>query len=169
MHHNQWVDSPIGLQCYTAALRNEEIIMTMRSLLTLLAALVLFVPVAAFSADNEAPGIVFHVDSDQKMNRVLRQIARHQAGNPTVPARVILIAEGVRPAMEGAVDANGGDYSAQMEQLLMSGVRIFACENTLNSFNLSKDDLALGIETVPSGVAELGRLQVSEGWGYLKL
>ena len=143
--------------------------MTMRSLLTLLAALVLFVPVAAFSTDNEAPGIVFHVDSDQKMNRVLRQIARHQAGNPTVPARVILIAEGVRPAMEGAVDANGGDYSAQMEQLLMSGVRIFACENTLTSFNLSQDDLALGIETVPSGVAELGRLQVSEGWGYIKL
>jgi len=143
--------------------------MTMRSFLTILAAMVLFVPMTAFSADPEAPGIVFHVDSDQKMNRVLRQIARHQAGNPTVPARVILIAEGVRPAMEGAVDANGGDYSAQMEQLLMSGVRIFACENTLNSFNLSKDDLALGIETVPSGVAELGRLQVSEGWGYLKL
>ena len=143
--------------------------MTMRSFLTILAAMVLFVPMTTFSAHPEAPGIVFHVDSDQKMNRVLRQIARHQAGNPTVPARVILIAEGVRPAMEGAVDANGGDYSAQMEQLLMSCVRIFACENTLNSFNLSKGELGLGIETVQSGVAELGRLQVSEGWGYIKL
>jgi len=143
--------------------------MTIRSLLTLLAALVLFMPMVAFGSEIGEPGVVFHVDSDQKMNRVVRQIARHQAGNPTLPARVILIAEGVLPAMEGAVDANGGDYSAQMEQLLMSGVRIFACENTLTSFNLSKDDLALGIETVPSGVAELGRLQVSEGWGYIKL
>ncbi len=143
--------------------------MVRRSLVTWFAALALLAPLAAFSGEPGAPGIVFHVDSDQKMNRVLRQIARHQAGNPTVPARVILIAEGVRPAMEGAVDTNGGDYSAQMEQLLMSGVRIFACENTLTSFNLSKDDLALGIETVPSGVAELGRLQVSEGWGYIKL
>ena len=143
--------------------------MAHRTLLTLLACLALITPMIADSGEASPPGIVFHVDSDQRMNRILRQIARHQAGNPTVPARVILIAEGVRPAMEGAVDANGGDYSAQMEQLLMSGVRIFACENTLTSFNLSSNDLALGIETVPSGVAELGRLQVKEGWGYIKL
>ena len=143
--------------------------MAHRTLLTLLACLALIISITAGSGEASPPGIVFHVDSDQKMNRILRQIARHQAGNPTIPSRVILIAEGVRPAMEGAVDANGGDYSAQMEQLLMSGVRIFACENTLTSFNLSSNDLALGIETVPSGVAELGRLQVKEGWGYIKL
>ncbi len=143
--------------------------MARRTLLTLFATLTLLAPMMAASDEASAPGIVFHVDSDQKMNRVLRQIARHQAGNPTIAARVILIAEGVRPAMDGAVDTNGGDYSAQMEQLLMAGVRIFACENTLTSFNLNRDDLALGIETVPSGVAELGRLQVTEGWGYIKL
>ena len=143
--------------------------MAHRTLLTLLACLALITPMIADSDEASPPGIVFHVDSDQRMNRILRQIARHAAGNPTIPSRVILIAEGVRPAIEGAVDANGGDYSAQMEQLLMSGVRIFACENTLTSFNLSSNDLALGIETVPSGVAELGRLQVKEGWGYIKL
>ena len=143
--------------------------MAHRTLLTLLACLALITPMIADSDEASPPGIVFHVDSDQRMNRILRQIARHAAGNPTIPSRVILIAEGVRPAIEGAVDANGGDYSAQMEQLLMSGVRIFACENTLTSFNLSSEDLALGIETVPSGVAELGRLQVKEGWGYIKL
>lgn len=143
--------------------------MARRTLLKIFATLALLAPMHATSDEASEPGIVFHVDSDQKMNRILRQIARHHAGNPTIPARVILIAEGVRPAMEGAVDANGGDYSAQMEQLLMSGVRIFACENTLTSFNLSSDDLALGIETVPSGVAELGRLQAKAGWGYIKL
>lgn len=143
--------------------------MARRTLLKIFATLALLAPMHVISDEASEPGIVFHVDSDQKMNRILRQIARHHAGNPTIPARVILIAEGVRPAMEGAVDANGGDYSAQMEQLLMSGVRIFACENTLTSFNLSSDDLALGIETVPSGVAELGRLQAKEGWGYIKL
>jgi intracellular sulfur oxidation DsrE/DsrF family protein len=143
--------------------------MAHRTLLTLLACLALITPMIADSGEASPPGIVFHVDSDQRMNRILRQIARHAAGNPTIPSRVILIAEGVRPAIEGAVDANGGDYSAQMEQLLMSGVRIFACENTLTGFNLSSNDLALGIETVPSGVAELGRLQVKEGWGYIKL
>ena len=80
-----------------------------------------------------------------------------------------LIGNGVKPALEGAEDANGGQYSAQMEQLMASGIRIFACEATLNYYNLTEDDLAFGVETVPSGVAALGRLQAREGWGYIKL
>ena len=121
------------------------------------------------SSDLEMPGVVFHLDSDTRMNRMLRQVARHHSFNPDIPTRVILIAEGVKPAIDGAVDANGGKYSAQMEQLLASGIRIFACEATLNFYNLTEDELAFGVETVPSGVAELGRLQAQERWGYIKL
>ena len=123
----------------------------------------------SMSSADELPGIVFHVDSDLRMNRVLRQIERHHRGNPEVPSRVILIAEGVRPAVSGAEDANGGRYSAQIEQLLAQGIRIFACENTLTSFGLTADDLEFGIESVPSGIVELGRLQATAGWGYIKL
>ena len=114
-------------------------------------------------------GIAFHVDTDEHMNRSLRQISRHLEGNPDVPIRVILIAGGVQAALEGAKDPNGGLYSAQIEQLLAQNVRIFACENTLRSFNHSTNDLTFGIETVPSGIAELGRLQVKEQFGYIKL
>ena len=52
---------------------------------------------------------------------------------------------------------------------MTSSIRIFACEATLNYYNLTEDDLAFGVETVPSRVAALGRLQASEGWGYIKL
>ena len=100
---------------------------------------------------------------------MLAQVARHHAFNPDIETHVILIAEGVRPAIEGAEDATGGQYSAQMEQLIASGIRIFACKATLNYFTLTEDDLAFGVETVPSGVATLGRLQAREGWGYIKL
>ena len=123
----------------------------------------------ALSADAQAPGVVFHLDSETSMNRMLAQVARHYAFNPDIETRVILIGDGVKPAIEGAEDANGGPYSAQMEQLMASGIRIFACEATLNYYNLTEDDLAFGVETVPSGVAALGRLQAREGWGYLKL
>ena len=111
---------------------------------------------------------MFHLDSDTSMNRMLAQVARHHAFNPGIETRVILIGNGVKPALEGAKDANGGQYSAQMEQLMASGIRIFACEATLNYYNLTEDNLAFGVETVPSGVAALGRLQASEGWGYIK-
>lgn len=114
-------------------------------------------------------GIAIHIDTDAHMNRSLRQVSRHLEGNPDIPVRVILIAGGVRPALEGAQDPNGGLYSAQIEQLLARNVRIFACQNTLTSFNKSADDLTFGVETVPSGIAELGRLQAKEGFGYIKL
>jgi len=136
-------------------------------MLTMLACLTLLPAIR--SAASEAPGVVFHLDSDTSMNRMLAQVARHHAFNPDIETRVILIGNGVKPALEGAKDANGGQYSAQMEQLMASGTRIFACEATLNYYNLTEDDLAFGVETVPSGVAALGRLQAREGWGYIKL
>ena len=141
--------------------------MTRLLMMTLLACLTL--SPATRSADREAPGVVFHLDSETRMNRMLAQVARHHAFNPDIEARVILIAEGVKTAIEGAQDANGGQYSAQMEQLMASGIRIFACEATLNYYSLTEGDLAFGVETVPSGVAALGRLQAREGWGYIKL
>ncbi len=118
---------------------------------------------------HEPGGVAFHVDSDKTMNRGLRQITRHLKAHPSIPIRVILIADGVKPALEGATDSNGGLYGAQMEQLLAQNVRIFACGNTLRSFNKSADDLTFGIETVPSGIAELGRLQFELGFSYLKI
>lgn len=121
------------------------------------------------SSDLEMPGVVFHLDSETSMNRMLAQVARHHSFNPDIETRVVLIGNGVKPALEGAEDANGGQYSAQMEQLMASGIRIFACEATLNYYNLTEDDLAFGVETVPSGVAAVGRLQAREGWGYIKL
>lgn len=125
--------------------------------------------IASGASAEGRPGVAFHIDTDEHMNRALRQVTRHLEAYPTVPLRVILIAGGVRPALEGAQDPNGGLYSAQLEQLLAENVRIFACENTLRSYNKSPDDLTFGIETVPSGIAELGRLQFEENFAYLKL
>jgi len=37
------------------------------------------------------------------------------------------------------------------------------------SMGKSAEDLTFGIETVPSGIAELARLQLESGYAYLKL
>lgn len=131
--------------------------------------LLILAATVAPAAYAEPAGVAFHLDSNHHLNRAIRQVSRHQEASPDVPVRVILIAEGVDAAVEGATDSNGGLYSAQIEQLLANGVRVFACENTMTSFNLTEDDLTFGVETVKSGVAELGRLQVQLGFGYIKL
>lgn len=114
-------------------------------------------------------GVVFHLDTDQHMNQTLRQIGKQLEATPGLPIRVVLISGALRAAVEGATDDNGGLYSAQIEQLLAGGVRIFACETTMISTNVSVDDLAFGIETVEAGVPELTRLQIEEGFVYQKL
>lgn len=116
-----------------------------------------------------ADGVVFHVDSDQYMNQTLRQIGKQVDAMPDLPTHVILISGALRAGVEGATDENGGLYSAQIEQLLAAGVRIFACETTMVSTNVSPEDLAFGIETVESGVPELVRLQTEENFVYVKL
>ena len=90
--------------------------MTRLLVLTLVACLMLSPSIR--SADAEAPGVVFHLDSDTSMNRMLAQVARHHSSNQGIETRVILIGNGVKPALEGAKDFNGGQYSAQMEQLM---------------------------------------------------
>ena len=58
-------------------------------MLTLLACLAL--SPAIRSAASDEPGVVFHLDSDTSMNRMLAQVARHHAFNPGIETRVILI------------------------------------------------------------------------------
>ena len=113
-------------------------------------------------ADTGAPGVVFHLDSEMRMNRMLAQVARHHAFNPDIETHVILIAEGVKPAIEGAEDANGGQYSAQMEQLMNP---YFCLQSNTNS-SPSQRTISLLAWRPSLGVATLGR-PAREGWASL--
>jgi intracellular sulfur oxidation DsrE/DsrF family protein len=81
---------------------------------------------------------------------------------------VIALADGVRFVLEGSKDARGNDYAAMVEPLALDGVTFKACGNTLTANDLDADDLSFGVEVVPSGVAEIGRLQLEEGYAYIK-
>ena len=50
----------------------------------------------------------------------------------------------------------------------MRGVRFDVCEITLRNRKLSKDQFIADVTYVPSGVAEVTRLQQHEGYVYLK-
>lgn len=55
----------------------------------------------------------------------------------------------------------------QIKDALKAGINIVACQNSLNKFKLTIDDMFPGITSVPSGVGELVRRQ-KEGWIYLQ-
>lgn len=131
--------------------------------------ILLIMLVFSMGAQAETRGVAFHLDRLDHMNRSILQVSRHLQGNTNTPVTVVFIGDAVHALLDGAVDSHGGAYSAQLEQLLAQGAELYACSNTLDSLAKTNADLILGAETVPSGIAELGRLQVEEDYGYIKL
>ena len=56
---------------------------------------------------------------------------------------------------------------ARIADAIKAGVQVTACENTMRSQKLLKDDMLPAISYVPAGVTEIMRRQ-SEGWAYLR-
>jgi intracellular sulfur oxidation DsrE/DsrF family protein len=98
----------------------------------------------------------------------LRNIGNHLEVNPRARIVVVSHARGVDFLMKDAKDANGSRYEDLVEQLKMRGVRFEVCEITLRNRKLSKDQFIADATYVPSGVAEVTRLQQREGFAYLK-
>jgi intracellular sulfur oxidation DsrE/DsrF family protein len=77
-------------------------------------------------------------------------------------------ARGVDFLMKGAKDKNGSKYEDLVEQLVLRGVQFDVCEITLRNRELDRRQFIADVTYVPSGVAEITRLQQREGFAYLK-
>jgi intracellular sulfur oxidation DsrE/DsrF family protein len=116
----------------------------------------------------EPPGVVYHVDSSERAVMALRNVTNHRKVYPDLPIVVVALADGIRFLLEGSKDSRGNSYAAMVEPLALEGVTFRACGNTLNANSLDADDLSFGVDVVPSGVAEIGRLQLEAGYAYIK-
>ena len=70
--------------------------------------------------------------------------------------------------MNGSKDKNGNPYHVAVEQLKNQGVSFEVCEITLRNRKLNKGQFIPEASFVPSGVAEITRLQQREGYAYLR-
>jgi intracellular sulfur oxidation DsrE/DsrF family protein len=101
----------------------------------------------------------------------LRNIGNHLEVKPAARIVVVSHARGVDFLMKDAKDAkdaNGNRYEDLVEQLKMRGVRFDVCEITLRNRKLAKDPFIAAATFLPSGVAEVTRLQQREGFAYPK-
>jgi len=88
--------------------------------------------------------------------------------NPKAQIVVVAHAQGVDYLMKGKKDANGNPYETIVQDLKGQGVRFDVCEITLRNRKLTKDQFIDEATFVPSGVAEITRLQQREGFAYLR-
>jgi len=113
--------------------------------------------------------VVYHVnDTGAQATNALRNIGNHLEVNPKAKIVVVTHAQGVDFLFEGAQDKNGNPYSVAVEELKQRGVEFDVCEITLRNRKLSKSKFIPEAVFVPSGVAEITRLQQREGYAYLR-
>jgi hypothetical protein len=121
------------------------------------------------SVEPQQDRVVYHLSEGlPQASNGLRNIGNHLEVNPKARIVVVSHARGVDFLMKDAKDANGNRYEDLVEQLKMRGVRFDVCEITLRNRKLAKDQFIAEVSWVPSGVAEVTRLQQREGFAYLK-
>ncbi len=67
-----------------------------------------------------------------------------------------------------AKDKNGNPYNVLVETLAQQGVTFDVCEITLRNRKLDRKQFIPESVFVPSGVAELAKLQARGGYAYIK-
>ena len=113
--------------------------------------------------------VVYHVNEGMaQASSGLRNINNHLEVNPEARIVVVTHAQGVDFLMKGAKDKNGAKYEDLVERLKQRGVRFDVCEITLRNRKLTRDQFIEYVTFVPSGVAEVTRLQQREGYAYLR-
>jgi uncharacterized protein len=124
---------------------------------------------AAGCAGSPQDKVVYHFSEGlPQASNGLRNIGNHLEVNPGARIVVVSHARGVDFLMKDAKDPNGNRYEDLVEQLKMRGVRFDVCEITLRNRKLGKEQFIADVTWVPSGVAEVTRLQQREGYAYLK-
>jgi len=113
--------------------------------------------------------VVYHVSegSDQAAFG-LGNISNHLDAEPGVQIVVVALGPGISFLLQGASDSHGTPFQPIISELKHRGVQFRACNNTLSRRHILPSELVAEAQVVPSGIAELARLQAREGYAYLK-
>ena len=123
----------------------------------------------ASTAERTGPDkVVYHVNDSQNATAALRNIGNHLEVAPNAKIVVVTHAQGVDFLMHDAKDKSSNPYNIPVEALKARGVTFDVCEITLRNRKLDRKQFIPEVSFVPSGVAEIGKLQSREGYVYLK-
>jgi uncharacterized protein len=135
---------------------------------TMLLALLAFASLGAAAQQREEK-VVYHVTDSSLATTALNNIRNHLKASPKVKIVVVANGGGIDFMLDGAKNSNGNPYDAAIEELSMHHkVEFRVCANTLEARRIDRNKVIPEAKIVPSGVAEAARLQLQEGYAYLK-
>jgi hypothetical protein len=86
---------------------------------------------------------------------------RHDLGPDKVQIEIVVYGPAIRMLeMES-------DWHDRVTQVIDEGIRVIACENTMTSLKLTRNDMLGGVDFVKTGLAHVMRREL-EGWAYAR-
>ncbi|GAB4398171.1 MAG: hypothetical protein OHK0048_08900 [Rhodoferax sp.] len=129
----------------------------------------LFLTLLGLGAQAQEVKAVYHLTTgiDTAMG-VLGNIRNHLNADPK--ARIVLVAngDGVQFIVANAKDSKGREFAGVVSDLANRGVEFRICNNTLQARGIDPGKLLMEAKVVPSGVAEVAKLQSVEKFSYIK-
>ena len=136
---------------------------------TLIATFVTAVSLGAIAAPGDPIKVVYHMNEGiDHAPQALRNVRNHLSVDPRARIVMVMHAAGINFLMRDAKDKSGNPFEVTVQDLVSKGVEFRVCEITLKSRNIDRKALIDEVKYVPSGVAEVSRLQAHEGFVYLK-
>lgn len=113
--------------------------------------------------------VVYHLSEGiPQASRAIGNIRNHLAADPTAKIVVVTHGLGIDFLIDGATNQLDQPFAGSISDLANKGVEFRVCNNTLVSRKISPEKLVMESKVVPSGVAEVARLQAKEGYVYLR-
>ena len=141
----------------------------MRKATLWLAAIVAIWAGLAHAAAGDPVKVVYHVNQNiEQGTAAIRNIRNHLSVDPKAKIVVVTHAGGIDFLLKDAKDKNGNPFEVSVQDLVSKGVEFRVCNFTLQSRHIDAKQVIEEAQIVPSGVAEVSRLQSQEGYAYLK-
>lgn len=121
-------------------------------------------------ATTEEPSqkVVYHINDASLARAGMNNVRNHMTADPKAKIVVVTHGKGIDFLLNDAKDDKGESYTNQIAGLKEMGVEFRVCKNTLTARKLDEKAVILEAQVVPSGVAEIGKLQAQQGYVYLK-
>jgi len=123
------------------------------------------------TVNQEPPPIktVYHLTNGlDEAQRAMGNVRNHLNADPKAKIVVVGNGNGIEFMLDGAKDRNGNPFDATIQDLKGKGVEFRLCNNTLVTRKIDKSKVIPEVTIVESGVAEAAKLQIREGFAYLR-
>lgn len=156
------INSRSPVSCYAAVFTEQR--------RTILKVLALSCAMAVMPVHAEAPvKVVYHLsDGIEQATRALANVRNHLRAAPDTNIVVVALGDGIQFLLKEAIDRKGTPFAPAVDALVQQGVEFRICMNTLAAHEVPLARVITAAKPVPSGVAEIARLQAREGFVYFR-